>query len=452
MGNIKTLIKYENGASNVFLRNFVAKICIGGSIYFGEGAAYLELSPNSNIVLRGKFKDVPENDAIKVIFGKVDISSFSVDDSEIAGFVIKHDYSKDKIFSLTWCPCELPMNGVGSETMLVTQVSFHLFNFIRFTGTQRTIENEDCIGGSLSTAIQHTALSSDEWIIDLQSLSSTDDNIKTTFREGSCRLTHVGRIARNDNRPFCGKDAQECLDALKCLLSFVSGSWCTPVCLVGVNAEGEHVWESWTSPLEPNIPYPTWFDAFESNLLPNLFSKFMEKWKDESWRQTIREIIYWYINAKQPSLGKEAAIILTQAAIERLSYEFSVNHMKLISSEGFDKLRASDKFRLLFSSLSVPLNVPDETPVLSHYCSANGILDAPHALTKIRNNLVHPDPIKRAHNSKVHLEAWKLSLWFLEMGLLAVCGYSGKYKKWLSDSYWSKYEKVPWNKGPKSSQ
>ena len=88
----------------------------------------------------------------------------------------------------------------------------------------------------------------------------------------------------------------------------------------------------------------------------------MGRWENEAWCEALKEIIYWYQNANHSSRGIDAGIILTQAAIERLSYEYSVKDKRLLTVKGFKDLWASDKFRLLFSSLRIPLEIPKETP------------------------------------------------------------------------------------------
>ena len=71
----------------------------------------------------------------------------------------------------------------------------------------------------------------------------------------------------------------------------------------------------------------------------------------------------------------------------------------------------------------------------------------PHALTEIRNTLVHPEHKKRGQFRKAYFEAWNLGLWYLEMSILAVCKYQGTYGNRLkSGRYIGQVEEVPWNK------
>lgn len=71
-------------------------------------------------------------------------------------------------------------------------------------------------------------------------------------------------------------------------------------------------------------------------------------------------------------------------------------------------------------------------------------MDAPHAITDIRNSLVHPVSKKDVRNC--YIEAWKLSLWYLELSVLALCGYDGIYTCRLTATYVTDSKKVPWEK------
>jgi hypothetical protein len=52
-------------------------------------------------------------------------------------------------------------------------------------------------------------------------------------------------------------------------------------------------------------------------------------------------------------------------------------------------------------------------------------IDAPDAVTEIRNSLVHPEHKRRSQLERAYYDGWKLGLWYLELAILAICGYSG---------------------------
>lgn len=190
----------------------------------------------------------------------------------------------------------------------------------------------------------------------------------------------------------------------------------------------------------------SWFDPHHSEQLEVLFGLFMRRWVINDWEKALRECIYWYVTANNLSTGIEAGIILTQAAIERLSYEFAVRERRLLGADGFKQLKASDRCRLLLSSLSVPLDIPNECMDLKALASRLNWQDAPHALTEIRNSIVHPERKYREQLADVLYEAWNLSLWYLEMSILAICGYNGHYGNRLKRRFLGQVEPVPWKK------
>lgn len=283
---------------------------------------------------------------------------------------------------------------------------------------------------------------------EVKSLVSTSEDIKKLKQEGAYRLTHIGKIQKSDQTLFVGKDVDDCLNALRFFLSFAKGGWCEPICAVGSDTSGNRVWGTWSSPRSPWQNPLSWFDTHNGSQLSTLFPGFMERWSNDDWCETLREVIYWHLNANFSSRGIDAGIILAQAAIEKLSYECAVKEKKLLTPMRFKGLRASDKFRLLFSSLGIPLDIPSETPNLQNLatsCQMNW-LDAPHALTEIRNSLVHPEHKHRRQFRTAYYEAWNLGLWYLEMSILAICGYSGTYGNRLKQRWVGETEDVPWKK------
>jgi hypothetical protein len=441
MQKLEPAFDFTTNESSMLIHQCQAKACINQNTYTGNGQVRLELLPRAKICIYGYFQSVLAKDAISAGWGQTEISSFSINNRQIEGFVISTggDIISQK-FNLKWCPRYEPINGVGDESTQMSLLIFHLFNFIDFHGTRRSIEQSR----TTSHAIEHVDLMCDEWNVELKSLLSTQENIKALKEEGGYRITHIGGIKKADHTLFSGKDAHECLIALNFFLSFAKGRWCEPICAVGFDESGNRVWESWSSPSEPWHAPLSWFDPHNASQLATLFPGFMKRWGNYDWRKTLHEVIYWYLNANFSSRGIDAGIILTQAAIERLSYEYAVKDRRLLSVKGFKDLWASDKFRLLFSPLGIPPEIPKGTTEIKKLAKKYNWLDAPDALTEIRNSLVHPEHKKRSQLDSVYYEAWNLGLWYLEMGILSICGYSGTYGNRLKQRWAGQVEDVPW--------
>lgn len=441
MQKLEPSFDFTTNESSILIHQCQAEVCINQNTYTGNCDVRLELLPRADICFYGYFQGVPAKDALSTSVGQTEISSFSINNRQIEGFRLSSGGNKNsQEFNLKWCPRSEPINGVGDESTQMPLVMFHLFNFVDLFGTRRSTEQS----GSTKHAIEHVDLICDEWNVELKSLLSTRENIKSLKEEGGYRITHIGGIKKADGTLFSGKDAQECLSALRFFLSFAKGGWCEPICSIGFDASGNRVWESWSSPREPwHVPL-SWFDRHNGSQLATLFPDFMKRWKDDDWREALREVIYWYLNANHSPRGIDAGIILTQAAIERLSYEYAVTNRRLIEAKGFKDLRASDKFRLLFSSLDIPIDVTTNVPEIKKLAKQFNWLDAPHAMTEVRNSLVHPEHKQRGQFDSALFEAWNLGLWYLELALLRICGYSGTYSNRLVATRVGQIEDVPW--------
>ncbi len=146
-------------------------------------------------------------------------------------------------------------------------------------------------------------------------------------------------------------------------------------------------------------------------------------------------------------VGPDTGLILSQTALELLAWTYCVQDQKMVSPEAFKQrsgLKASDKFRLLMSSLDIPKEVPRVLSAL-HGNPGKKWIDGLHAITDIRNSLVHPDS-NSIISGNSYYEACQLSLWYLDLVLLHLCGHNGNYANRLlvSDRCQGEVEPVPW--------
>ncbi|MGD2088123.1 MAG: hypothetical protein PVH61_18235 [Candidatus Aminicenantes bacterium] len=405
------------------LRKDIFTIELNAKKYSGEAEVWVRLLPKAKLEIKtklsngGEFGDFLNTNNARFYIGKNSV--------EIPGFFTS--ISGD---SMTWVPKSEPIfldHGVTSINLL----TFHLFNFINFIGMRRSI-------------VMHWG----DWKIEIRSLTSTVETFKYLKEKGGYGLTHVGCLRKSNGDLLSDQDAKNIMEALRYFFSFANGSQCSPVVFQGFDDDCNKIWESWNSPDEPWHEKVSWLNHHNMNQLADLFPLFMDKWEDESWRAAFHDVIYWYLRSNFSSHGIDVGIILTQTAIERLSFEYAVQYKKLISSEGFKKLWASDKFRLLFSSLEIPIDIPIILSKMHGLAQKSNFSDAPHILTELRNLLVHPDNKSKINLNEIICDTWNLGLWYLEMTLLRLCGYDGKYHNRLKLGLgWDgEEESVPWNK------
>jgi hypothetical protein len=140
--------------------------------------------------------------------------------------------------------------------------------------------------------------------------------------------------------------------------------------------------------------------------------------------------------------------MVSQSALELLAWITVVEERNVVSGEGFDKLPASDRLRVLLEVLGIPRTLPAGLTALqkaSEEAPKGGPgpwTDGPHALTDLRNVVVHPTK-KRRTLGAVDLpwdDAARLSRWYVELVLLRLMGYDGMYLSRLTYSS----EPVPW--------
>ena len=128
--------------------------------------------------------------------------------------------------------------------------------------------------------------------------------------------------------------------------------------------------------------------------------------------------------------------------MERLSYEYCVCERALVSKGGFEKLPAADRYRLLLSSLDIPITMPNAAKSLGAASRGENWTDSPQALTEIRNNLVHAGRRGTKLDGDGYVEAWLLATWLLELTILALCDFKGEYWNRVN----SVKEPVPWTR------
>jgi hypothetical protein len=430
---------FDRAPDAVNLFQGTAVLDLGDDKHSAPAKVLLRFLPSPRVIIHATVQGTEES-ARHFFLNDSDIRSFALNGQVVEGFRTKWRANAEGL-ELDWCPSSEPMVFRDMASQTSVSALLHLFNFPDFRGGQRQVSSAPA-GCSLMV------LDSDEWRISLQSLAddATQQGWKRIKEEGGCFLTHVGKLERKDGMPFSGDEAIEQRWLLANFLSFTRGARCSTVCEVGLDAAGAKTWESFASPPYSSPPY-SWFTPFKSSQAEILFPLFAKRWRQsDEWKDCLRAAIYWYTQANTSggSPGIDAAIILAQAALERLAHHHLVVDRKMISAEGLDRLKIPDRLRLLFSSLNIPIEIGAATPDIQKAAPTCKWLDAPHAMTDIRNELVHP--VSRRQVGTCIVDAWKLFLWYLELSVLALCGYDDTYTSRLTATYATQSEKVPWGR------
>ena len=413
-------------------------ITVDGRPWTGPGELRLELVPHPEVFL---YFSLTESD-LHLSSGKT--STFpSGADLKVNGYacpaflaLIAPSSDRPMIFETKWCPKSQPINGMGKTTTQMARLLFHIFSLEATTMPMflrtKHFQSDD---------YEHIEINDPLWSVRISTLRSQDNQSGYPYSAGRYRLTHVVEVRKEDYSTFSGQEAETVLDACRFMLSFSKGNNCVPVCPVGLNQSGTPVWSQWSSPHEWELHAANWCADCEPDALISLFPGFMRMWGMENWRDALKDVIWWYVNANHSYQSKDVGIVFSQTAIERLSYEYCVEERVLVREQGFRALPAADQYRLLLSSLSIPLDIPNGAIHLQAAASGRNWKDAPQALTEIRNKLVHGGARKANLSEDCYRDAHSLAMWFLEMVLLRLFRYDGVH--WNRSD--RRREPVPWH-------
>ncbi|MBI3976277.1 MAG: hypothetical protein HY334_07785 [Armatimonadetes bacterium] len=379
----------------------------------------------------------------------------------------------------------LRLTATGDEApCLITEMSIRSPGPSRYTGTIQQIERRTadplvCVRfhvvnfASRGTPIRdaeggrragRNTLEGGGWRVVLDWLGSTayrrrpeDDKaeLPALEREGY-EVTHVGSLERADGSPFTVEDCLPVIDLLSYLLSFARGRYCCLLLPVGFNADGRRAWEEWSvRKVHPGTPVEggswSWYLG-QSRALGAMFPGMVSRWSDADWQQVLRLAIDLYVTAnQQASTGaSQVGLVVAQSALELLAWAVLVERRQVVSPEGFEKLAAADTLRLLLELAGVPREIP---AALGALCSASppgqkggAWRDGPHAITDLRNGVVHPTRSRRLKLGVPDLpwlDAASLTLWYVELVLLRLLEYDDAYRSRLT---FEKLE-VPWAGG-----
>jgi len=323
---------------------------------------------------------------------------------------------------------------------------FHLFNCPAFYGPQDYILE----GPEVSQRCGLVVLQSQGWKITITATDHTEDLSNKLDSEGGYVITHMGRAEREDMSPFTSEQLEGILRTLHFFFSFALGRWAGVALPIGFDKTGNRVFEEWGLPLVASGRWRgafSWFDEHHAELLPQVFSGFMALWTSEVWRKPLEKALYWYLaaNERGTAVTVDMGLILAQAALELLAWNYCVQYRKMISAKAFEPrgLSAADKLRLLLSALDIPRDIPASLSALQAKPGSRR-KDAADAITGIRNAVVHPSA-KKPIPHESYYQAWTLGMWHLDMVLLRLCGYTGDYSNRLIPSRGvGAVEPVPW--------
>lgn len=333
--------------------------------------------------------------------------------------------STDGVISFT--PHTEPVTVGASQSL--TCVSFDLINFPHFWAMDSpTTKLPD----------DHLDIRAGDWELYVRPQRQTDET--AVFRSTLYAVTHSCTLRRN--ALFTSDDTQAFLALLHDALSFAAGQWVGQVFVRGFDQDERQVWEQWgTGRLHPHLgPGHTWFDLHHGHALAALLPGMLAVHRDETRAKNMHSAIYWYIRASGVAPGVDGGIILLQAALELLAWQYFILDRHAPAPKQFLKTPASDRMRLLLQACGIPINIPTELTDLASVAAQRHWQDGPKALAGVRNQLVHPG----THQGMPYYDAWRLAEWYVELVLLHMLSFQGEYSNRIKHRWVGEVERVPW--------
>lgn len=304
----------------------------------------------------------------------------------------------------------LPSSGVVVDrNSPLVRVSAAIVNFNRYWfGTPKQLEFR---------------LEDEVWTLEFTPTGDETLQYPREIQNESYYFSHHLLLHRVDGKSFSCREAQDELSVLSTFLLFCADGWVAPALITGADQAGTAAMEIWSIPkIDAHRAPNNWLDAHHGNAMVEIFPKFSRLMKDPEWREALRTVVYWYVRANSNYVGPDGAIVLIQAALERLAWHVLVRHRQAVSEKDFGDLSAAGQLRLLLDNCSIPLRIPS---LLGHLVDiAKGKrgeqewIDGPQAFVAVRNQLVHPKKTRRIRGGNAYYEVLQLGKWYLEMVLL----------------------------------
>ena len=378
----------------------------------------LGLLPKPALCLHAEFKDVRSTQAVRTcLSAPQSVSIRDVTGRTIEGAGGIERWGSDHTMRFKWWIVPEPLEAVGDDTTEMTTLIGTIFN-LRSGLWQRTAGKYGAVD-----------LSHKRWQVTIKLVKLGMKRVRELNEKGGHRMTHTVEITLGGNC-FNGEEAKAIIRAVRSFLSFASGGVCAVVCPTGLDQAGKIVWAQWCSPeVVPGGTALSWWDPDYGETLIELFPQFMERWSAQKEADTLEAAIQKYGQANANVPTSDTGVAIVQIAMERIAY-----------IHGKKKGNAAEKYRWLLKWLKIPTDIPEGAKALANKPGGGEWEDGPHALTCIRNEMSHGEKRLEELSDAHHVEAWLVATRYLELTVLALCGFEGEYRNRMTGAR----EQVPW--------
>jgi hypothetical protein len=158
-----------------------------------------------------------------------------------------------------------------------------------------------------------------------------------------------------------------------------------------------------------------------------------------------------HLLAANGSEALDVRIPVACSGLELLSWAV-LQRQQWLTTNALGQLRDADpRVRLLLKWAGIPVDLPDYFGALAARRSRIGRREwaGPEVVFNIRNGLMHPPKSidePEWPSSDEMVEAWQLSIWYLELAIVRLLGYQGHYSSRLRLNRMVRdTESVPWS-------
>ncbi|UIR56956.1 hypothetical protein LZQ00_03860 [Sphingobacterium sp. SRCM116780] len=320
----------------------------------------------------------------------------------------------------------------GDFSVPVTEVTFALPNMREYFGEGVKDVNK----GDVKVDKARLVFNDDPYTIVLDKLADYKTRTEKLENNGGYLFQYVGKITKKKGSITLSELHKWHL-RFHNFLYFLNGRRTAPFFYTGIH-EGENRWTDYSGYTVDEYKYTlSWSNIIRVNSLPELWKSYNKLWKDDVDQDFLITAIHWYIEANSNTGMVEGSIILIQTALELIYNWLIVENQKIIIGDDAVNLSAANKIRLLIFQFKIDAAVPAAFEALG---KLPNVKDGPEAFVKIRNALVHGQESKRIElmniSNQAKYEALQLGIWYVELALLFILGYQGKYRNRTDGNLW----------------
>ncbi|MBT2225894.1 hypothetical protein KLK06_08515 [Nonomuraea sp. NEAU-A123] len=231
------------------------------------------------------------------------------------------------------------------------------------------------------------------------------------------------------------------------LLGLVAGAEPGVGPIVGLDASGEVVWVHWGVPRSGQASWRWCEPEMVESVLPALAQGVSALAQDVATQKIVSRAIRYWMAANARGVVLDVKIPVACSGLELLAWAV-LQQRGWLTAESLNKLNVAANLRLLLHSMSIPVGLPVGFGALMKRNGAyhGGTAEGPELIFAVRNDLVHPAK-KSAKlewpSSEELTEAWRLSMWYLELVIIRLLDYQGGHLSRLKKGAFS-IDPVPW--------